>query len=109
MLRGECDVILYLFRYDGSGAGDVDTSTVVEVKDNQVTGLTGRTLNIPSEFVNPTGKYHLGLKNASDLYPKNVKDRIDKERFEKLWGEQHKARLEFIILLVVVWYFLRIK
>jgi len=80
-------------RYDGSGAGDVDTSTVVEVKENQVTGLTGRTLNIPSSFVNPTGKYHLGVKNASDIYPKSLRDRLDKERFDKLWGEQHKGSM----------------
>ena len=74
-------------RYDGSGAGDVDTSTVVEVKDGRVTGLTGRSLAVPADWVNPTGRYHLGVKNAFDLYPRGLKDRILAERREKLWDE----------------------
>jgi len=79
-------------RIDASGAGDVDTCTVVEVKDAQVTGITGRTLTIPSNFVNPTGKYHLGMKLANDLYPRPVvKDRVVNERNTKLWGEQHES------------------
>jgi len=80
-------------RYDGSGSGDVDTSAVVEVKDGQVIGLTGRTLTIPTSFVNPSGKYHVGVKSAVDLYPSSIKDRILKERREKLWEEGHKGAL----------------
>jgi len=59
-------------RYDCSGAGDVDTSTVVTVEGNEIKGLSGRTLVIPSTWNNPTGEYHIGLKNAYELYTKNV-------------------------------------
>ena len=40
-------------RIDCSGAGDVDTSTVVAVKDGKVNGLTGRVLNIAQDWTNP--------------------------------------------------------
>lgn len=40
-------------RYDCSGAGDVDTSTVVKSEGNQIKGLSGRTLlvNIEHHFI----------------------------------------------------------
>lgn len=37
-------------RYDCSGAGDVDTSTVVTPEGNEIKGLSGRTL-VVSVFV----------------------------------------------------------
>jgi len=77
-------------RIDGSGAGDVDTSTVVTVKDAKVTGLTGRTLHVPESWVNPSGKFHIGSKKAFDLYPRGLKDRILTERQEKFWDPGHK-------------------
>ena len=81
-------------RIDGSGAGDVDTSTVVETKvvdgEKTVVGLTGRTLTIPNEWKNPSGKWNIGVKNAFDLYPRGLKDRIILERQEKFWDQGHK-------------------
>lgn len=38
-------------RYDCSGAGDVDTSTVVKPERNEIKGLSGRTLVVKIEYI----------------------------------------------------------
>lgn len=81
-----------MFRYDGSGSGDVATSTVVEAKDGKITGLTGRSLTLPADWENPSGQWHIGVKNAFDLYPRNLKDRVLAERREKLWDDGKPVR-----------------
>jgi len=80
-------------RFDGSGSGDVDTSTQVDVVEGKVVGLSGRTLTIPETWVNPSGKYRLGVKPAVDLWPRGVKDRVLRERREKMWEPNHKQSL----------------
>ncbi|KAK9505195.1 hypothetical protein O3M35_009300 [Rhynocoris fuscipes] len=78
-------------RYDCSGAGDVDTSTVVQAINGTITGISGRSLKIPCSWKNPSGNYHIGIKNAYELYPKPLKDRIDSEKKLKKWDPQHKS------------------
>ncbi|KAL1115752.1 hypothetical protein AAG570_006042 [Ranatra chinensis] len=80
-------------RYDCSGAGDVDTTTVVQATNREITGLTGRKLKIPASWACPSGDYHVGIKNAYDLYPKTLRDRIIKERKERKWDPGHKTAL----------------
>ena len=64
-----------------TGDHDVDTSKVVTLDEgtNTITGLTGRKLKIPGSWSNPTGKWHIGFKQAYELYPKDVSTRIKKE------------------------------
>ncbi|EDV19912.1 uncharacterized protein TRIADDRAFT_61672 [Trichoplax adhaerens] len=75
---------------DCTGSGDVDTSTVSSIDDDGcVTGLTGRKLQIPAEWENPTGKFHLGIKHATELFPSPLCDRLKKEYRKKKWAPSH--------------------
>ncbi|XP_068214350.1 tripeptidyl-peptidase 2 [Palaemon carinicauda] len=78
-------------RIDASGAGDVDTSTIVEASEGVIAGLSGRKLKVPESWVNPTGKFHIGVKGAYAIYPQRLRERVSKERKEKNWDSVHKA------------------
>ncbi|XP_066603717.1 tripeptidyl-peptidase 2 [Prorops nasuta] len=80
-------------RYDCSGAGDVDTTTVVQAPEGYINGLTGRKLLIPSNWNNPTGQYHIGVKNMYSLYPNKLKERVESERKKNLWDDGQKTAL----------------
>lgn len=87
---------------DCSGSGDVDTSTVVEALPAAegagadaadadadaaavvIQGLSGRKLKLNPEWKNPTGKWHVGIKRAQELYPNGLKGRVKAER-KKEW------------------------
>lgn len=55
-------------------------------------------MQIPSTWKNPTGKYHIGIKNAYELYTKHVQKRIEEEKKEKEWDPLHKPLLSKSIM-----------
>lgn len=46
---------------------------------------------IPPGWKNPSGNYHIGVKNAYELYTSWVKERVDKDKKEKVWDPAHKV------------------
>lgn len=80
-------------RFDCSGCGDVITTTVVQPKDGYLVGLTGRKLKVPDTWQNKSNNYRLGVKNAFDLYPEKLRERIQEEYKEKQWENQHKTAI----------------
>ncbi|GBP73480.1 Tripeptidyl-peptidase 2 [Eumeta japonica] len=78
-------------RYDCSGSGDVDTSTVVsKLVDGCITGITGRKLTIPESWRNPSGEWRIGVLYPFGLYPTKLKDRVQEYRSEHHWDVGHK-------------------
>lgn len=76
---------------DTTGSGDVDMSHVTTADSNgELNGLTGRKLKVPPSWKNPSGKFHLGIKNMSTVFPKILRDRVSKECKETAWDSQHK-------------------
>ncbi|KAI7869183.1 hypothetical protein BDF14DRAFT_1785690 [Spinellus fusiger] len=70
---------------DCTGGGDVDTSTVVKAVSDEnnrayIKGLSGRTLYIDPEWKCPLGEYHVGIKRAYELFPKELISRLNSER-----------------------------
>ncbi|HED53321.1 MAG TPA: hypothetical protein ENJ00_03870, partial [Phycisphaerales bacterium] len=79
---------------DGSGSGDVDTSTVVEIGDEGTfTGLSGRPLTPDPDWTNPSGEFHVGIKPAFDLFPEDLVERITEERQED-WEQAQRVLAE---------------
>lgn len=55
---------------DTTGSGDVDTSAVRKVaEDGTIEALSGRKLQIPSEWKNASGEYHVGIKRELTAFP----------------------------------------
>ncbi|KAL0901074.1 hypothetical protein ABMA27_006396 [Loxostege sticticalis] len=78
-------------RYDCSGCGDVDTSTVIKkVVDGCITGITGRKLKIPESWKNPTGTWRVGILHPFSLYPTKLRERVQEHRKEHSWDVGHK-------------------
>ncbi|OWZ15801.1 Tripeptidyl-peptidase [Phytophthora megakarya] len=77
---------------DATGAGDVDTSTVLEPKDGKLTLANGRVLTLNSEWKpSQNGKYHVGTVAAFHLFPGPLVSRLKTERKEKFDIEQRAA------------------
>ena len=69
---------------DGSGSGDVRTTTIREAEDGMIEGLTGRTLTLGEgdRWANPSGEWRVGMKPAYELFPRGLVGRLKGERTE---------------------------
>jgi len=80
---------------DGTGSGDVETSTVREARDGVLLGRTGRSLSVDPRWKNPTGKFHVGLKRGYDLFPDGspfeLVPRMKRERRKEFHRAQRQA------------------
>lgn len=87
--------------YDATGAGDVDISTEIELTESRsIIGLTGRKLQIPKKWVNPSGSFFCGMKPLFDLCSSTLKSRLKKERKEKFWqpfNDEALAKIQFSV------------
>ncbi|KAL4166421.1 hypothetical protein KRP22_013680 [Phytophthora ramorum] len=80
---------------DATGAGDVDTSTVLEPKDGKLTLVNGRVLTLNPEWKSSRdGKFHVGTVAGYHLFPGPLVVRLKKERKEKFDIEQRAATNE---------------
>ncbi|KAG5677346.1 hypothetical protein PVAND_007111 [Polypedilum vanderplanki] len=79
-------------RFDCSGCGDVQTTTVINSNEDTIVGLSGRTLKLSNYMKNnnASSEYRLGLKSLSDLYPSRIYDKIIADAKQKQWDEHHK-------------------
>lgn len=87
-----------IHRFDCSGCGDTNTSTVVTAASDSINGLSGRSLKL-SDFMkrsNITADYRIGSKNLMDLYPSRVRDKIVADAKLKTWDEPNKKVLSEI-------------
>tara|TARA_Y100000589_G_scaffold37996_2_gene31777 strand:- start:12671 stop:16534 length:3864 start_codon:yes stop_codon:yes gene_type:complete len=76
---------------DGTGSGDVDTSTIREASDERtIEGLSGRTLHLPESWGNPTGEWRVGIASAWVIFPGDLVGRMKQER-RKDFDLRHRA------------------
>ena len=65
---------------DGTGSGDVNTSTVRRSENGTIAGLSGRDLKVDPSWTNPTGEFHVGIKRGYDLFPDDLTARLKQQR-----------------------------
>jgi tripeptidyl-peptidase-2 len=78
---------------DGSGRGDVDTTTVREAKGGVLKGASGRLLKL-GKHTNPTGTWHVGVKPAFEMFPGGLVARLKVKRRKTFAEAQRAAAVE---------------
>ncbi|MBC8325289.1 MAG: S8 family serine peptidase [Verrucomicrobia subdivision 3 bacterium] len=87
---------------DGSGSGDVRTTTVRELKNGKLTGLTGRTLTLPKAWKSRDKTYRVGMVEAWRIFPRDLVSRLKTKRREA-WDIQQRKRTEGIERTIANW------
>ncbi|WP_221028933.1 S8 family serine peptidase [Actomonas aquatica] len=78
---------------DGTGSGDVDTSSVVKpAEDGTLAGLSGRALTLPDGVTNPSGDFRVGLKPASELFRGAAMGRLQRQLTQDWEAELSRVR-----------------
>ncbi|KAG6611998.1 Tripeptidyl-peptidase 2 [Phytophthora cinnamomi] len=77
---------------DATGAGDVDTSAVLEAQDGTLTLSDGRVLTLDAQWPpSQDGKFHVGRVAGFHLFPAPLVARLRTERREKFDVQQRAA------------------
>ncbi len=87
---------------DGSGSGDVRTTTERELKDGKLTGLTGRTLTLPKAWKSRDKKYRVGMVEAWRIFPAELVRRLKAKRREP-WNIQQRKRTQQVERAIADW------
>lgn len=76
---------------DGSGSGDVLTTTVRTANEQQIEGAGGRMLRLNPDWVCPSGEYHVGWRRGFELFPSDLVSRLKRQR-RRDWDAAQRAR-----------------
>lgn len=78
---------------DCTGSGDVSLHIAPLLDDgNSLLGLSGRTLRLSKDWINPTGLFKIGIKRSNDLFPASLVTRLNKKRKEDV-EKQHQIHV----------------
>lgn len=79
---------------DGTGAGDVVMTAVGAIENNQLTGLSGRTLKIDPAWKQNKRPIYLGMKAAADFFPDSLIRRLKANRRDELRRQSEKWEIK---------------
>ncbi|KAM7273027.1 hypothetical protein ACFE04_027691 [Oxalis oulophora] len=78
---------------DCTGSGDVDTSKVVKADaDGRITGASGASLYVNSNWKNPSAEWHVGYKLVYEFFTSTLTSRLKRER-KKKWDEINQEEI----------------
>ena len=79
---------------DGTGSGDVDTSTIQQASAGVLQGLSGRELTLHPDWVADKRSFHLGLKAGYQFFPPALVSRLKSERKQGFLAHQRSAETQ---------------
>ena len=76
---------------DGTGSGDVETTTIRTADELRIEGAGGRTLTLHADWECPSGEFHVGWKRGFELFPGELVSRLKTER-RREWDAGQRLR-----------------